>query len=139
MKGLALAPPGMGCNMGVSTSLSNYLTAATCNTRFAPLNNPTFTGTVSGLTATMVGLGNVNNTSDVDKPISTATQIALTTAITNLINGAPVDLNTLEKLANAVAHDPDFAVHVTDLINTKQGKLTLSSPLSFAFSQCTVD
>ena len=38
----------------------------------APLNNPTFTGTVSGVTKAMVGLGNVDNTSDANKPISTA-------------------------------------------------------------------
>lgn len=43
----------------------------------APINNPTFTGTVSGITAGMIGLGNVENTSDANKPISTATQIAL--------------------------------------------------------------
>ena len=30
---------------------------------YAPINNPTFTGTVSGITATMVGLGNVTNES----------------------------------------------------------------------------
>jgi hypothetical protein len=29
----------------------------------APINNPTFTGTVSGVTATHVGLGNVDNES----------------------------------------------------------------------------
>jgi hypothetical protein len=43
----------------------------------APLASPTFTGTVSGITKTMVGLGNVDNTSDLNKPISTATQTAL--------------------------------------------------------------
>ena len=43
----------------------------------APINNPTFTGTVSGVTKAMVGLGDVDNTSDLDKPISTATQAAL--------------------------------------------------------------
>jgi hypothetical protein len=43
----------------------------------APLASPTFTGTVSGITAAMVGLGNVNNTSDASKPISTLTQAAL--------------------------------------------------------------
>ena len=43
----------------------------------APLESPTFTGTVSGITKTMVGLGAVDNTSDLDKPISTATQTAL--------------------------------------------------------------
>ena len=43
----------------------------------APLESPTFTGTVSGITASMVGLGNVNNTSDANKPVSTAQQAAL--------------------------------------------------------------
>jgi hypothetical protein len=43
----------------------------------APIASPTFTGTVSGITATMVGLGNVDNTSDANKPVSTATQSAL--------------------------------------------------------------
>lgn len=43
----------------------------------APLANPTFTGTVSGVTKAMVGLSNVDNTSDANKPISTATQTAL--------------------------------------------------------------
>ncbi len=43
----------------------------------APLANPTFTGTVAGVTSAHVGLGNVDNTSDVNKPVSTATQTAL--------------------------------------------------------------
>lgn len=43
----------------------------------APIDSPTFTGTVSGITKSMVGLGNVDNTSDANKPVSTATQSAL--------------------------------------------------------------
>ena len=43
----------------------------------APLANPTFTGTVSGVTKAMVDLSNVDNTSDADKPVSSATQTAL--------------------------------------------------------------
>ena len=43
----------------------------------APIASPTFTGTVSGITKTMVGLGSVNNTSDTNKPVSTAQQTAL--------------------------------------------------------------
>jgi hypothetical protein len=36
-----------------------------------------FWGTVSGISKTMVGLGNVDNVADVSKPVSTATQIVL--------------------------------------------------------------
>lgn len=47
----------------------------------APLASPTFTGTVAGVTAAMVGLGNVSNTSDTAKPVSTATAAAITAAV----------------------------------------------------------
>lgn len=43
----------------------------------ANLASPTFTGTVNGITSAMVGLGNANNTSDANKPVSTAQQTAL--------------------------------------------------------------
>lgn len=43
----------------------------------ANIASPTFTGTVGGITAAMVGLGSVNNTTDLGKPVSTAQQAAL--------------------------------------------------------------
>jgi hypothetical protein len=43
----------------------------------APLASPTFTGTVSGITKAMVGLGNVDDTADSAKPVSTLQQTAL--------------------------------------------------------------
>jgi hypothetical protein len=43
----------------------------------APIESPTFTGTIGGITKSMVGLGNVDNTTDANKPVSTATQTAL--------------------------------------------------------------
>jgi hypothetical protein len=43
----------------------------------APIESPTFTGTVGGITKSMVGLGNVDDTTDANKPVSTATQTAL--------------------------------------------------------------
>jgi hypothetical protein len=43
----------------------------------SPLASPTFTGTVAGVTATHVGLSNVDNTTDALKPVSTATSTAL--------------------------------------------------------------
>jgi hypothetical protein len=72
LAGTADAPtvPGLAlkANMAdVTTSLSLK----------ANLASPTFTGTVSGIDKTMVGLTNVDNTTDADKPVSTATQTAL--------------------------------------------------------------
>jgi hypothetical protein len=43
----------------------------------ANIASPTFTGTVGGITKSMVGLGNVDNTADTDKPVSTAQQAAI--------------------------------------------------------------
>lgn len=43
----------------------------------APIASPTFTGTVSGIDKTMVGLDQVDNTTDLLKPVSTAAQTAL--------------------------------------------------------------
>lgn len=43
----------------------------------APLASPTFTGTVGGITKSMVGLGNADNTSDAAKPVSTAQLAAI--------------------------------------------------------------
>lgn len=56
---------------GVTSAIQTQLNAK------APTASPTFTGTVSGIDKTMVGLSNVDNTSDADKPVSTATQTAL--------------------------------------------------------------
>ena len=43
----------------------------------ANLASPSFTGNVTGITASMVGLGNVDNTSDANKLVSAAQQTAL--------------------------------------------------------------
>jgi hypothetical protein len=43
----------------------------------APLASPAFSGTPTGITKTHVGLGNADNTSDMNKPVSTAQQAAI--------------------------------------------------------------
>ncbi len=84
----------------ISTSLGNKLDSSTASSTYAPIANPTFTGTVTipsgasisgfatladptftgtvgGITKSMVGLANVDNTTDENKPVSTAQQTAL--------------------------------------------------------------
>ena len=65
----------------IATALGNDANLSTTLTTSiglkAPLASPTFTGTVSGITKTMVGLGSVDNTADTAKPVSTAQQTAL--------------------------------------------------------------
>jgi len=59
------------------TSTTQVATTAFVASTYAPLNGPTFTGSVSGITKSMVGLANVDNTTDAGKPVSSATQTAL--------------------------------------------------------------
>ena len=51
----------------------------------APKDSPAFTGTVLGISKSMVGLGNVDNTSDKDKPLSDTTLGMFTTIAGHLI------------------------------------------------------
>ena len=43
----------------------------------ADIASPTFTGSVSGITKSMVGLGSADNTADADKPVSSAASTAI--------------------------------------------------------------
>jgi len=111
---------------GVTSAIQTQIDAK------APTADPTFTGTVSGVTKSHVGLGNVDNTSDANKPISTATQAALdakatpadiTTAIDNLVGGAPGALDTLNELAAAIGDDASYAATITTSLGNKQDKV----------------
>ena len=78
---VASAPSTLNTLNELATALGNDASFSTTVTNSiatkAPINNPTFTGTVAGISNSMVGLANVDNTSDVSKPISNATQTAL--------------------------------------------------------------
>jgi hypothetical protein len=58
-------------------SLPSRLSAAKLRDTFVPKDDPLYTGEITKET---VGLGNVDNTSDLDKPVSTATQAAINAA-----------------------------------------------------------
>jgi hypothetical protein len=60
----------------------------------APLASPAFTGTPTGITKAHVGLGNVDNTSDANKPVSTATQTALNAKANTSALGTAAAANT---------------------------------------------
>jgi hypothetical protein len=62
----ASAPPSHSHVISDTTGLQAALDSK------SPLASPTFTGTVSGVTKSMVGLGSVDNTADSAKPVSTA-------------------------------------------------------------------
>ena len=91
----------LGYLNGVTSSIQTQLTDL--DTTKADLESPTFTGTVSGITSSMVGLGSVDNTSDLNKPVSTAQQTALDAKL-NLSGGTMTGKITLDG-------DPTQALH----------------------------
>jgi hypothetical protein len=70
----------------------------------------------AGLTKSAVGLGAVDNTSDADKPVSTAQAAAITAAINSLVSGAPGTLDTLAEIAAALGGDPNLATTITNAL-----------------------
>ena len=90
---------------------------------------------VAAVTATTLGLGNVDNTADTAKPVSTAQSSAIATAkaeaiadataqVNALLTGAPAALNTLDELAAALGDDANFAATVTTSLGLKVDSLT---------------
>ncbi|MHA8083725.1 Lcl domain-containing protein [Aquirufa sp. A-Brett2-15D] len=72
---------------------------------YAPIASPTFTGTVSGITKSMVGLGSADNTTDAAKPISTATKAALDLKLNSNGNAAIATKLATARNINGVAFD----------------------------------
>lgn len=74
------ANPTSGHSNAQAQQLANRTAALKASVELkADIMSPSFTGTVSGITQDMVGLSEVDNTADTDKPISTAQQSALDT------------------------------------------------------------
>ena len=93
------------------------------------------TADVAAVTKTTLGLGNVDNTADASKPVSTAQATAIATAkseaitdataqVNALISGAPAAMNTLDELAAALGDDANFAASVTTSLGLKVDSLT---------------
>jgi len=86
----------------LTTNLANYATLTYTNSQLAlkaPINNPTFTGTVNGITATMVGLGNVTNESKATMFASPTFTGVITSAATNVTTLGTSGLATLNSLS----------------------------------------
>jgi len=87
-------------------------------------NNP------HAVTKDQVGLGAVDNTADVNKPVSSAQQAAINAAYANsnyytdekiaeLINGAPSTMDTLKEIADAMAENDDVVTALEEAIGKK--------------------
>lgn len=97
------------------------------------------------VTKEQVGLGNVDNTSDADKPVSTAQQTALDAAYANsnyytdakiaeLINGAPTTLDTLKEIADAMTEHEDVVEALNEAIGTKANESEFTSHVADGYN-----
>lgn len=87
---------------------------------------------------TEVGLGNVDNTADKDKPVSTAMQAALDlfyananqftlNKIAELVNGAPTTMDTLKEIADVIAANKSVVDALDTAIGSKANQAELDT------------
>ena len=115
----------------ITGTLSNQTDLQTALNLKAPLASPTFTGTVSGITKSMVGLSNVDNTSDVNKPISSATQTALDTkaplaspTFTGTVSGITKSMVGLGNVDNTTDLNKPISTATQTALDTKEPTIT---------------
>ena len=111
---------GKPVSTATQTALDLKLASATAASTYAPIASPTFTGTVSGITKTMVGLGNVDNTTDANKPVSTATQTALDLKLASATASTTYETITNVALKAPIA-SPTFTGTVSGVTATMVG------------------
>ena len=91
-----------------ASTISDFDSAVTSSTHVGYINNP------HSVTQTQVGLGNVDNTSDADKPVSIATQNALD----DKVSGVPSTDNAITRFDGVSGAVKDSRHTITDDGNT---------------------
>lgn len=117
--------------MGNDTRLSDARKASDVSAWAKSSTKPSYT-------KSEVGLGNVDNTSDTSKPVSTAQQTAIDTAYSNankytdkkvadLIGSAPETMDTLEEVAAAIKENKDVEKALNEAIGKKANQTELDT------------
>lgn len=117
--------------------------AATFDSHMDDFGNP------HNVTKAQVGLGETDNTADMDKPVSTAQQTALDayyqqstgytdTKIAQLINGAPSTLDTLGEIAAAMKENEGVVGALEAAIGSKANEAEFDSHVKDAVKHITV-
>lgn len=117
----------------VTGNLTGNVTAASGTSTF---NHVTISGSLdmdAGTSATITGLATPVNNSDA------ATKIYVDTAISNLVDGAPANLDTLNEIAAALNDDANLAATLTASIATKVSKAgdTMTGALAMGTNKIT--
>ncbi len=156
---IVLDPDG-GAYVGSATAGNDIATINTINTYVGDNTVDGSTGnTVADRIATAetnansytaTQLGNYTLTSDLDETIDGygylksadlsgyATESYVTTAVDNLVDGAPGLLDTLNEIAAAIADDENYATTMTTALAGKQNELTAGSNISIVSDTISV-
>lgn len=97
-----------GVTSAIQTQIDAKLATATAASTYAPIASPTLTGVPAAPTAS-----SATNTTQI------ATTAFVSTAVSNLVNGASAALDTLNELASALGNDANFATTTAASIATK--------------------
>ncbi|GBR77257.1 phage tail fiber protein [Candidatus Termititenax persephonae] len=124
---------GVRTALGTKEDVANKQDTITDNSTYYPSAKAVYAHTSStsnphGVTAAQVGLGSVNNTSDANKPISTATQAAITAEATNRVNADAAINAALSAEATARAN-ADTAINTA--LSGKQAALPIGTILMY--------
>jgi cytoskeletal protein CcmA (bactofilin family) len=111
-------------NSSLKVGQSIYENGVSLINKYATLESPTFTGNVAGISKSMVGLSNVDNTSDLDKPLSTAT----TTAINLKANIASPQFTGVPTAPTANVGTNTTQIATTEYVQTEISGITGSPP-----------
>ena len=100
------------------------LQSLTLGGTIAPVNDPQFTGIVQGVSKESVGLGNVANTAPSGLPVSTATQNAINTVVSNTNSTLTSHLGLINTKSNNISNlvistNNTFASHLTQINQSK--------------------
>jgi hypothetical protein len=139
-----LTPQSIGIAAGITATELGYLDGVTSLIQAqidgkAPINNPAFTGTVSGITKAMVGLPFVDNTSDINKPISTLQQTGLDGKVST-----SVTINTASGLTGggSLSTNRTISLDISSLTNkaipSSSDQVLIYDPVSLSHKKTTV-
>jgi hypothetical protein len=125
------AGPGTGANASptfralvaadIPDLSATYLTTSAASSTYAPLDSPALSGTPTAPTADQT-----TNTTQI------ATTAYVRTAVSNLVDGAPELLDTLNELAAAIGDDQNFASTISTSLGEKLVKASNLSDLTDA-------
>lgn len=101
------------------------------------------------VTKEQVGLGNVDNTADIDKPVSVLVREALDAyyaqltayadkKIADLIDGAPTTMDTLKEVHDAIEENRDIQIALDAAIGTKTNKNEFDSHVATGASKAVL-